>query len=98
MTGNAKCAFGEIWKNGMIAKEFITKMKQKSVGREGANRTPSAPIISIEIAWRPKPYPAPASHWRLVGTIFGFRYATRKKMMINAVAIHSIAVILVNHG
>jgi hypothetical protein len=33
VAGNAKCEFGEIWKNGRIAKKLLTRMKTKSVVR-----------------------------------------------------------------
>jgi hypothetical protein len=39
----------------MMPHRFITKMKQKSEARYGANRTPSLPIMSTAMLLRTKP-------------------------------------------
>ena len=49
------CEFGEIWKTGMMPKRFVTRMKQNSVVRYGANRRPSCPIMSLAMLSRTKP-------------------------------------------
>jgi len=51
---------------------------------------------TIAMLFRTKPYRLSASHCRFVGTNCGFRFATRKKMMISAVVSQTSAVILVN--
>ena len=37
------CEFGEIWSSGMMPKRFVSRMKQNSVVKYGANRTPRVP-------------------------------------------------------
>src|SRR5258706_10522114 len=98
MIGNAMCELGEIKMGQTTPKRFVTSRKLSRVVKYGANRTPSAPIISTAMLLRANPYSDSVIHCHLVGTILGLRYPTRKKIRISATASHTSSVNLVSHG
>jgi hypothetical protein len=97
IAGNAMCEFGEIWIERHDAPEVHHQdeaEQRREVRRESARRAArsSRPRCCSARSRRS----LSASHCFLVGTSCGFRYDTRKKMMIKATVSQTSSVILVN--
>ncbi len=79
-TGNANFDVAGNWISGMIPKVFMTQTKKKIATMKGRNLSPFLPSCCRRIWSRTNSTPISPRFCAPLGTSFGFRKATKKKI------------------